>query len=377
MRRRIAGYLQDPFLAHLYEASMGAGRFVPITLDLTHTCQLRCEGCYFFSEQLDDVRSPSDEAVFDDFVRRERARGTNFVTVIGGEPSLQLGRLGKLHDNFRCITVTNGLRKIPYDGFETMAVAVSVWGDHELDRQLRGGGKLDVFARALKHYKNDPRVTFYFTVSNGNVDDIASTVEQIVANGNLVAFNFYEDRAGLGGDFDQAGGYARALTEIYQMIDRHPEHVLTTAYTASTASGRDLLGLTWGHDTCPVISSGYSAEKDRWYGSQAWLEKNLERIHNGQPYYPGHRAIMPDLESVRRCAVGEDSDCSKCHNAYARNVWIMLNRELHSRSKQDFTNWLTTAWTFALGACAVDVNRGRTLLPEVHERTRAARHGAH
>ena len=89
---------------------MSAGPFVPITLDLTHVCQLRCDGCYFFSEQLDDSKAPRDEAVFLEFVERERARGTNFVTVIGGEPSLQLDRLRILHENFRCTTVTNGLR---------------------------------------------------------------------------------------------------------------------------------------------------------------------------------------------------------------------------------------------------------------------------
>lgn len=375
MRARIKEYLEDPFLARLYDDSMSAGRFVPITLDLTHACQLRCEGCYFFSEQLDGSKAPKDEAVFDDFVQQERARGTNFITVIGGEPSLQLGRLKKLHDNFRCITVTNGLRKIPYEGFETMGVAISVWGDHELDKELRGAGRIDVFSRALNHYKDDPRATFYFTVSNGNADGVESAVREIVENGNLIAFSFYEDRSKLGGEFDQSKGYERALREIYRMIDKYPDRILTTAYAANTASGRKMFDLIWGHDTCPVTSSGYNPEKDDWYGSQFWREKNRERLGNGQPYYPNHRAIMPDLKSVRRCSVGEESDCSMCHNAYARYVWIMLNRNLHTRSKQDFTNWLTTAWTFALGAGALCQKQGRKLLPEIHERTRAMRYG--
>lgn len=374
MRERMKGYLEDPLLARLYAESMDAGRFVPITLDLTHVCQLRCEGCYFFSEQLDNSKAPKDEAIFDEFIRGERERGTNFVTVIGGEPSLQLARLKKLHESFRCVTVTNGLRKIPYEGFETMGIAVSVWGDHELDKELRGAGKVDVFARALNHYKDDPRVTFYFTVSDGNVDGIESAVDEIVANGNIVAFSFYEDWANLGGDFDQTKGYAKALREVYRTIDRHPEQILTTAYTANTASGRQLFDLIWGHDTCPVISSGYNSDKDGWHGSQEWLEKNRARLLNGQPYYPNHRAVMPDLKSVRRCSVGEESDCSKCHNAYARYMWIMLNRNLHTSSKQDFTNWLTTAWTFALGAGALDREEGRKLLPEIHERTRSVRY---
>lgn len=371
-RARMQSYLEDPLLSRLHEEAMGAGSFVPITLDLTHVCQLRCDGCYFFEEQLDNSKAPKDEAVFLDFVRKERERGTNFITVIGGEPSLQLERLKVLHDNFRCATVTNGLRKIPVEGFEGMAIAVSVWGDHDIDRELRGAGKIDVFARALKHYKDDPRVTFYFTASNANADGIESAVDEIVANGNLVAFSFYEDWSERGGEFDQTKGYARALEQIYRMIDKHPRQILTTAYAANVASGRKMSGLTWGHDTCPVISSGYSPELDEWHGTELWRQKNAERLRNGQPYYPNHRAVMPDLKSVRRCSVGETSDCTKCHNAYARYMWVMLNRNRHTETKQDFINWITTAWTFSLGAGALP-DESRELLPEVHRITQAAR----
>ena len=67
-------------------------RFVE-SVRLTEICNLRCHGCYFFSEGMERHRSPTDEAAFDAFVDREVERGTNFVTVVGGEPSLELGRL--------------------------------------------------------------------------------------------------------------------------------------------------------------------------------------------------------------------------------------------------------------------------------------------
>jgi hypothetical protein len=373
MKARIASYLEEPLLRQLHDEAMGAGSFVPITLDLTHVCQLRCDGCYFFEEGLDSSKAPRDEDVFLEFVRGERERGTNFITVIGGEPSLQLERLKVLHDNFRCATVTNGLRRIPFEGFEEMGVAISVWGDHDIDRELRGAGKIDVFARALRHYRDDPRATFYFTVSNANAGGIGSAVDEIVANGNTVAFSFYEDWSGRGGDYDQTKGYARAMTEIFKAIDKHPNKVLTTAYMARVASGRQMAGLTWGHETCPVISSGYNPEIDEWHGSEAWKQRNSERLRNGQPYYPNHRAVMPDLKSVRRCSVGEESDCSKCQNAYARFMWVMLNRNRHTRTRQDFVNWVTSAWSFCFGTGTIDRQRGIELMPAVHELTRPAR----
>src|SRR5277367_5267468 len=97
----LSEYLSDPFLAHLNDLISRAGHLKAVTIDLTEICNLRCEGCYFFVESMDDSKSPKDEAEFDDFIAREKARGTNYATVLGGEPSLKLDRDRKLHDNFR------------------------------------------------------------------------------------------------------------------------------------------------------------------------------------------------------------------------------------------------------------------------------------
>jgi hypothetical protein len=54
-------------------------------------------------------------------------------------------------------------------------------------------------------------------------------------------------------------------------------------------------------------------------------------------------------------------------------MWVMLNRRLHTRSRQDFVNWVTSAWTFCLGTGTIDRRRGMELMPQVHELTRPAR----
>lgn len=358
-RERVTEYMEDPFLRQLDELIKGVGFLQAISLDLTHVCQLRCEGCYFFAEQMDGSKAPKDEAVFDEFIESEKKRGTNYMTVLGGEPSLQLGRLKKLHDNFTILPVTNGIRRIPREGFEKMSIAISVWGDHEIDTMLRGRGKIDVFAKALKNYEGDERAGFYFTASAGNAHIIESVVDEIVANGNMVYFSYYEDKNELGGAFDDKQGYASVRREIDRMIDKYPDRILTTSYAAKIATTDKLYDLTWGYDVCPIISSN--------------LEKNAARMRNGQPYSPHFRAYLPDLKTVRRCTVGEDSDCNSCHNAYARHTWILINRDLHLDSKQEFTNWLTSVFMFYLAGGAIDRDEGLKLLPEIHERTRAAR----
>ena len=47
-----------------------------------------------------DAHAAASDEVFEAFVRRERERGTNFVTIVGGEPSLALDRLGRLYTYF-------------------------------------------------------------------------------------------------------------------------------------------------------------------------------------------------------------------------------------------------------------------------------------
>lgn len=354
---RIWAYLEDPFLRRLYDEIMTVGILRSITVDLTHVCNIRCQGCYFFAEGMDETRAPKDEAVFDAFVESEKARGTNYVIVLGGEPSLMLGRLRKLNDNFITSAVTNGIRKIPLKGFEDMSIFVSVWGDHDLDRRLRGGGKLDVFARALANYRDDRRVMWYFTVSAGNAAEVEPVVKQCVDNGNYIYFSYYEDNDDVGGDLDHNLGFAEVRVAIDRMIERYPDSILTTTYMNKVATTGELYGMDWGYDVCGTVSTNY--------------EKNAERLENGQPYSPHFRAYLPDLRSVRRCCVGEDRDCAKCRNSYAKHTWIMVNSRLHAGSKEEFTDWLTTMYSFYLTTRGVDRDRAaRDLLPEVHARLR-------
>lgn len=357
--QRLAEYLEDPFLARLHAMVAEAGHLKAITIDITEVCNLRCNGCYFFVENMDDSKSPKEETEFDHFIAHEKARGTNYATVLGGEPSLQLERLKKLHDSFRIVAVTNGIRKIPYEGFENMPIAVSVWGDHETDTKLRGRGKIPVFRKALKNYRDDPRALWYFATSTGNAHEIASVARQCMENGNYLYFNYYEDNEDIGGRFDHNSGFARVREEIDRVIDQYPDRVLTTSYLNKVATTNTLFEDRWGYDVCPTVSANHP--------------KNADRIANGHPYNPHFRAYNPDLTTVRRCCVGEARECSKCYNAYARHTWIMVNKHRHLESKESFTNWLTSIATFYMAIRAISFEEGSKLLPEIHRRTRSSR----
>jgi len=348
-------WLRDPLLGKLYRAVRSAGPLRSISVDLTHVCNLRCAGCYFFAEDMDQRAASVDPRDLDEFVAREQERGTNFVTIVGGEPSLALDKLKTLYDSFKLSVATNGTRRIPTDGFEQLPIGVSVWGDHETDRALRGGGQRDVFAQALRNYRGDDRAFFYYTLAAGHTDAAAEVVEECVQNGNRVLFNFYGDLEQLGGELDHDLGFEGAREAVDRAIERYPDRILLTSRLAEVISTGTLFDERWGHATCTSISPDHAA--------------NQERILNGHPFNPHFRAYNADLETTRRCCTGVDRDCSSCFDTWEHFSWVMLNMRKHLGSKRHFTEWLTTMYLFYFINRLVDVDEGARMLPEIHRRT--------
>lgn len=194
---RLSNYLSDPFLYDLYSQIRKTGALRSISLDLTHDCNLRCTGCYYFAEGMDKITGTATDLdlAFNELVGNEKECGTNFVTIVGGEPSLRLDRLKIIYDNFKMNVATNGLVRIPDEGFEEMPIGVAVWGDQDTEAELRNNGKRGLFNIALENYKNDSRAFFYYTVAPGKSQEIESVVKQCIENGNKVLFNYYSDVA--------------------------------------------------------------------------------------------------------------------------------------------------------------------------------------
>ncbi|HFA50271.1 MAG TPA: radical SAM protein [Bacteroidetes bacterium] len=351
---KLRTYLQDPFLKLLWTEIRKAGSLKSISLDITHACNLRCTGCYFFEEGMDKKESPKDETIFDDFIKKEKERGTNFVTIVGGEPSLVINRIKKIYDNFHTSVATNGIRKIPFEGLENLPIGISVWGNENTDKILRGGDKIDVFQKALKNYKDDPRAFWYYTVAPGNANEVEWVVERCIGNGNYILFNYYSDINNLGGKLGYRQGFDKARQAIDKMIKQYPDKILMTSYFNKIISTGQLFDEKWGYDVCTNLSTNY--------------ELNFERFENGHPYNPHFRAYHADFKTTRRCCTGIFRDCDSCFDTWEHFSWIMINLKKHLKSKQDFTNWLTTMYLFYLITRIIDFEKGVKLLPEIHRR---------
>ncbi|WP_294332969.1 radical SAM protein [uncultured Sphingomonas sp.] len=356
LRQKIASYLEDPLVERMWSAFRGAGPMRSVSIDITHRCNLRCKGCYFFAESMDDAGEADDDRLHA-FIASERERGITFATVLGGEPSLVPKRLKALASAFRLMVVTNGLRSIPQEGLEEIAIAVSMWGDRANDRALRGYGKIDLFDRALDNFARDRRARWYITLPPAPSDDTVEVVDRCVAQGHLVGFNYYGDLAHLGDTFDHRIGFAAARDFVDRMIDRHPGAILTTRYLNKVVTSGEMMGQRWGYGVCGSISVD--------------APQNAERLQNGNSYNPFFNAYGPDLTAPRRCCVGESRDCATCFDVWAHLSWVAMAIEKHVASADHFFDWLSTMVVF-YGACGfIDDTQFRALLPQIAERSRS------
>lgn len=98
---KLGSYLKDPLLKGMYDAIRAVGPVRSIALDITSKCNLRCSGCYYYAEGMDQVPISQGDCAFDALLRSEKERGTNFITVVGGEPALVPGRLKKIYASFK------------------------------------------------------------------------------------------------------------------------------------------------------------------------------------------------------------------------------------------------------------------------------------
>ena len=342
-------YLQaDTALSRMYQEIKAAGALRTVSLDLTHRCNIRCKGCYYFEEGMDRYATSEGDAALERFIQREKERGTNFITIVGGEPSLELERLRSLYQNFKLSVATNGLNRIPYDGLEDLPIGVAVWGDAKTDRYLRGNDKIDIFSKALDHYRGDNRAFFYYTVTPGNVSQIEGVVRRCTDNGNKVLFNYYSDLSSLGGAFDHRMGFEEVRLEIDRMIECFPGMIFMTPYFNKVISSGELFGMKWGYEVCTNLSTN--------------LEQNAKRFENGMPYNKHFRAYYADFVTTRRCCTGTCRDCSSCYDTWEHFSWVMVNLRKHLASRETFAQWLTTMYLFYVINRLVDQDKGMKLL---------------
>ena len=295
--------------------------------DVTNQCNLRCRGCFFFSS--DEHKAAPEEMdirKWEAFVDSEKARGVNLAILIGGEPTLYLDRVAAFYKRLPTYCATNGLIKVPRDRFPDMMVGISLWGDEEDEKVLRGK---DTFAISSKNYAGDPYTYYLYTITPKQVGRIESIIRRIADAGLKVHLQLLSNDEGVEG-FSWTDELLRDIRdEMDIMLDRYPNTVISSKYYHEIITTGQMLGRSFGWNECPSVTEPMDRRKPQ--------PKRLIRFIRW----------AADLHTMHRCCTSATRDCSICKDGAAHMSWVMVNKRAHLRSAKDLKGWIEVYEMFA------------------------------
>lgn len=303
---------------------------------LTTTCNIRCKGCWYFEGGFDTaVPETNDPGVLNAFVDKLVNDGVTQATLIGGEPTLVQKRMIPFIEKIPYITISsNGLRPLPMAGFENVGVAVSLFGGGPLDDQLRahrpnGSSFTGLFETALKHYRNDPRVTFVLALNEDGLEYVEPTVRAIADNGNQVSFNFYSAH---GTDHPlRMENEQRTLAEALRVRELYPDTVVSHPYVIEALiTGRSHWGGRFGYEVCPSISVD--------------LPEHADRVRNGNPVLDGFAVYGADFKTLQFCCTS--GNCGECRDSQGVYSWLLVSLNWFLDSAERLETWLELAESY-------------------------------
>jgi len=315
------------------------------TYDMTHRCNLTCEGCYYYEG---DKQHAVDNASADDWralMEAEKARGITFVVLAGAEPSLVPELLQTCYDvmPLGCIA-TNGIKKIPEPvGYK---IHISVWGNEASSKRIRGA---ECLPTQLQNYAADPRAVFIYTFTGANLEEALDVVPRICEAGGKVSFNQFSATVGYDGPLRlDAEQRLRMRTIMAYLLRRYPDNVLYSGYNIEVHSSDKSLHQEFG---CPYPRCSPEA-----------------KVGLGHTF----RQYRSDLtwDKSAACCV-PDTDCADCRHYAAGSAVVTSKLFRHSSDRHSFKNWLDYVDTY-LAVWVTGYDKGENLLP-VPEELREAR----
>ena len=295
--------------------------------DVTNRCNLRCKGCFFFSSgEHEAAVEQMDLGAWEAFVASEMERGVNLAILIGGEPTLCLDRVEAFYQRLPTFCATNGQIAVPRDRFPDMMVGISLWGDSDDEKALRGK---DTFTRSLNNYAGDRYTYYLYTITPKQVGRLERTVRRIGDAGLKVHFQLFSNDEGADGFVWTDDDLARLRDEMDLMLYRYPEAVISCRYYHEVITTGKMLGRSFGWNECPSVTEPLDRRSPR--------PKRLIRFVRW----------ASDLQTMHRCCTSETRDCSTCKDGAAHMSWVMVNKRAHLRSTRDLQNWIEVYEMFA------------------------------
>ncbi len=305
------------------------------TYDVSNRCNIRCEGCYYYEGDKQFAAENLDPGAWRELMRAEKARGITYVVLAGAEPGLVPELCQVCYDELPlgCIA-TNGVRRIP-DSVD-YKLHISVWGDDETSRRLRGAK--DLLNRQIDNYAGDERAVFVYTYTRNNVDEARVVAEQLAKRGGKLTFNVFSSPLGYpGGLRHDAESLLAMRASMMELLEAFPEHVLFSSANAMAHS--HALGL------------------HALYGCSYPRCNPSTHIGLGRSF----RQYRTDLnwDRAAACCV-PDTDCNDCRHYAAGSAVVTARLHRHATQPELFRSWLDYVDTY-LAVWVMGYEKGENL----------------
>jgi len=295
--------------------------------DVTDRCNLRCKGCFFFSSGEHKAASEEkDLSKWHEFVDKEMERGVNLAILIGGEPTLCLDRIEAFYKRLPTFCATNGLIKVPRDRFPDMMVGLSLWGDAEDEKTLRGQ---DTFKITSANYEGDPHAYYLYTITPKQLGKTEQIIKKIEGVGLKVHMQLLSNDEAVDGFSWQPDELVAVRDEMDAMLSAFPKTVISSRYYHKIITSGEMLGRRFGWMECPSVTITIDKRKPQ-----------PKRLTNFIRW-------ASDLKTVHRCCTSETRDCSTCKDGAAHMSWVMVNKRAHMQTAEDLQNWIEVYEMFA------------------------------
>lgn len=262
---------------------------------------------------MDTSPNAKEATALEKFVEQEAQRGVNAAVLVGRAAELYPDKVAIFRKHMKKITLhTNGLERLPIDGFEDVTISISLFGGNQ------GGGPspfsdtseksfIRSLDRNLINYSCDPRAVFIYTISEASVPYMEETIKRISQHGLRVFLNYSVEYSNHGPQEKVAEQFM--LETALELKERYPDVVVGHPYLIrALITGKSHWG-TFSYQSCPSISQDHHG--------------NTQRIANGNHFLPKFNAWPADRSYPNLCYAS--GICNKCRDSQAIGSWLLVN----------------------------------------------------
>lgn len=316
-----ADIIGDPVIGERFQKVRDYFFLRESTYDMTSRCNIRCEGCYYFTGEKQNTPDNTNPEDWHRLLTGEKERGITFVVLAGAEPSLvpelcaacyQVIPLGAI--------ATNGLKPIPAD--IDYRIHISVWGNDATSLAVRKAP--DMLARQIDNYQGDPRAVFVYTFSPVNIDEAREVTELLAKNGLQITFNMFSAPVGYTGPLRHTSEtLSRTRRVMTELLAEFPETVLFSPYNILV------------HTEEKGLHALFSCSYPRMNPSTA--------IGLGRSFRQYRTNLAWDRDAA--CCV-PDTDCEDCRHYAAGSAVVTARMYRHADNPRSFAAWLDYVDTY-------------------------------